>query len=159
LIYLGKLGLIDYLPRLFTRVITSEIVKVEVLDNSTPEFSSLDAAFSDWLEIMEIEDSSLLDKLIAAQIHEGEASIILIAKHFRDNQKESVLVIDDLAARDIARSLGFTIIGTIGIILKLVRMKELSSVKAKECLDFLIEKTDFRISVRIYSKLLKELEE
>ena len=159
LIYLGKLGLLNYLPRLFSRVITSEIVKNEVLDSSTPEFIALDDAFSNWLETMEIKDSSMIDKLVAAQIHEGEASIILIANHFRNIKKEPVLVIDDLAARDLARSLGFTIIGTIGILLKLVKTKELTRAKAKECLTFLVEETDFRISVKIYCRLLTELEE
>jgi hypothetical protein len=159
LIYLGKLGLLNYLPCLFSRVITSELVKNEVLDSKAPEFIALDEAFSKWLETIEVKDPSMIDKLVAAQIHEGEASIILIAKNFREIQKEPVLVIDDLAARDLARSLGFTIIGTIGIILKLVSTKELTRSKAKECLVFLVEETDFRISVKIYSRLLMELEE
>ena len=49
LIYLSKLGMIEVLPQLFTRIITTTTVKQEVLQEKTaPEHAILSEAFDKW---------------------------------------------------------------------------------------------------------------
>ena len=52
LIYLGKIGALYLVPKLFTKCYTTLLVRNEVLgEKNTPEFSILDASFSDWLSL------------------------------------------------------------------------------------------------------------
>ncbi|MFX0100463.1 MAG: hypothetical protein ACFFCS_12895 [Candidatus Hodarchaeota archaeon] len=161
LIYLGKIGLLKYLPQLFSRVITAQEVKNEVLsDNSAPENPVLELAFSKWMEVEEPKDKDLLEKLNGLNIHAGEASIVVLAKEYSetDARDEGILIIDDLAARNIAKTFGLEVTGTIGIML-LITEKNL--IEPKDCIEnlrYLVEETTFRISTRIYSLLMKHLE-
>ena len=79
LIYLSKIGLLELLTKIFKQVITSAVVKREVLIESEPEFTILSEAFNSWLIIKKPEDKELVTKLLATQIHRGEADVIAIA--------------------------------------------------------------------------------
>ncbi len=159
LIYLGKIGLLELLPEIFEQVITSKFVKKEVLIKSEPEFTILNNAFSKWLAIIKPEDKKLVSNLIATQIHRGESEVIAIAKQLLKQGKRNVIVIDDLAARDIGRTLGLSITGTIGVLMKARKLKLRNTKQTVQSFRELVEETDFRISVGLYSKVLTILEE
>ncbi|MHA1577723.1 MAG: DUF3368 domain-containing protein [Candidatus Thorarchaeota archaeon] len=158
LIYLGKIGLLELLPNIFDQVITSKIVKKEVLIKAEPEFTILLSAFNSWLKIKQPENKKLVSNLMATQIHRGEAEVIAIAKQLSDLGKKNIIIIDDLAARDIARTLGLNITGTIGVLVRAQKLKLRSLKQTKQSMNDLVEETDFRISVDLYSKILSYLE-
>ena len=159
LIYLGKLGAFSLLTQLFHEIWTSQEVKQEVLSSeSTPEKPVLQEAFSSWLKIYQIKDQSFLTRILDLQIHRGEASVIAIAKELQDLKRDSIVIIDDLTAREIARTLNLPIIGTIGVLLRSVKKKLLTPKDFRQKLNILIEETDFRMSIKLYSQLLKEFE-
>ncbi len=159
LIYLGKIGALYLLPKLFTECYTTLIVKKEVLsDEKAPEFSVLKEFFSSWLSLKEPTNHQLVDRLKELQIHTGEASVIALAKELQDNSDEMIVIIDDLAARDIARTLDLKVTGTIGVLIKSLLLKFITIEKCKNFLHVLIENTTFRISSTLYSKILKEIE-
>jgi len=157
LIYLAKLGLLRLLRLMFAKVITSEIVRDEVLVESAPEFVVLNEAFSSWLEVVHSADENLVSRLIATQVHRGEATVIAIAKDIAERERKPVVIIDDLAARDLARTFGLKVTGTIGVLMRARNRRLLSTDEAKLHLRHLVEETDFRVSPRLYSKVLSEL--
>jgi len=159
LIYLGKIGALPFLPKLFTECYTTLIVKEEVLsDEKAPEFSVLKESFSSWLSLKEPTNQQLVDRLKELNIHTGEASVIALAKELQDNCDESVMIIDDLAAREIARTLDLKVTGTIGVLIKSLNLKFITKEKCKNFLYTLVENTTFRISSALFSKILKEIE-
>ena len=160
LIYLGKIGALILLPKLFSRCYTTLMVKEEVLSQKkAPEYLLLEEIFSDWLIIKEPGNQNLRKRLEEMQIHPGEASIIALGKELQEKAEENVIIIDDLAAREIARTLELKITGTIGIILKSLHVELINKKKSKSLFQSLVENTTFRISAILYSKILKEIDD
>ncbi len=158
LIYLSKLGIIEILPQLFTRIITTRTVKQEVLQEKTaPELVILSEVFSSWLEVKRA-DEKIVKKLTELQIHKGEAEVIAIGRELLAKEKSTVVIIDDLLAREIATSLGLTVTGTIGVLLKATKEKVIARKECQTLLEQLITTTTFRLSARVYAKILKEIE-
>ena len=159
LIYLGKIGALYLVPKLFTKCYTTLLVRNEVLgEKNTPEFSILDASFSDWLSLMEPTNKQLIKRLEQFGIHNGEATVIALAKELQDKKNESVVIIDDLAARGIARTLDLKVTGTLGILLKALKLNYIDLEKSRDYIHNLVENTAFRISSTLYSRILKEIE-
>ncbi len=160
IIYLGKIGAITLLPKLFSRCYTTTIVKKEVLgDEKVPEFLILEEYFSDWLTVKNPSYKQLIKRLEDLQIHSGEASIIALGKEMQEKAEEKIIIIDDLTAREIARTLELKITGTLGIILKALHQRLIMKKECKYFLQFLIENTTFKISTTMFSKILKEIDE
>ncbi|MFW9964756.1 MAG: DUF3368 domain-containing protein [Candidatus Sifarchaeia archaeon] len=158
LIYLGKLGLLGLLQQLFDQILTVDTVKEEVLDVSESEYAILQSAFSDWLIVSEVPDSPLADKLSEMGLHQGEIDALVLAYHIKKQESDSVIVIDDLAARDVARTLGLRMTGTIGIILSATNKGILSKKESHAKVRYLVEETTFHMSAALYSRVLSELE-
>ena len=159
LIYLGKIGALDILPQLFDEIWTCQEVKDEVLREETaPEIPVLKKAFYSWLQIHQPKNEPLINRLLELQLHRGEAVVIAIANELSKLRKEPVAIIDDLAARDVARTLEIPVIGTVGVLLKGVKMAIIETEHFKNQIKKLIEETDFRMSIQIYLKLMEELE-
>jgi len=93
------------------------------------------------------------------QIHRGEATIIAIAREFKIIRKDPIAIIDDLVAREIARTLNIPVIGTVGILLRATKKALLTPNQFKNKLQMLVEETEFRMSVKLYSELLEKLKE
>ncbi len=157
LIYLGKLGLLSLLQQLFDQVLTVDTVKEEVLDPSEPEYAILKNAFSDWLIVSEVPESSLSNRLSEMGLHKGEIDALVLAYHTK-KETDSVIVIDDLAARDVARTLGLELTGTVGIILSATKKGLLPKKESRAKVHSLVEETTFHISTALYYKILSELE-
>ena len=159
LIYLGKLGLLHLLDELFDKVLTVQSVKEEVLDVTAPEYPALDEAFSTWLDVKDALETPLSKKLNEMGLHRGEVDVISLAYEIKEEKKNSVAIIDDLAARDVARALGLRLTGTVGIILRAKKGENLSKRESILAIDFLVHETSFRMSASLYSKIIDELNE
>ena len=68
--------------------------------------------------------------------------------------EESLLLLDDSAARETALRLGLDFTGTVGVLLRAKKTGRLSSMKT--VLDLLITEYGFHLSRKIYLDLLKE---
>lgn len=73
---------------------------------------------------MEVQDKSNR-KIYQAKLHEGEVEVMMLAKEI----SADLLIIDDNAAKKFAKFLGFTVTGTLGILLKAKSEKIISEVK------------------------------
>src|SRR3990172_3650813 len=109
LICLQKSGLSGLLPKLFSDIIVTNIVKAEVLAKGTVDVP-MEALFAnDWFRIADVA----IDPDIAAWgLGRGEESVLSYALHDRS----CWAVIDDRVARRCAESMKCLFTGTVGII-------------------------------------------
>jgi predicted nucleic acid-binding protein len=135
LIILSKIGELELLHLLYDRIyITSEVER---------EFGE---ALPDWIIIETVEDKEY-QKFLEAKLDVGEASAIALAR----SQANSLIVLDDLKARKIAKEIGIVYTGTLGIISKAKEEGHCEQIKP------IIQKilqTNFRISKQVVNALL-----
>ncbi len=80
----------------------------------------------------------------------GESECIALAK-----ERDGVFCSDDLAARRMADSMGIPVVGTLGILLSLVRGKVLTSEEADSMLEEMIDR-GYRSPVGTISELIRD---
>ena len=136
-IILSNINRLDILQLVYGEIITTSTI----LD----EFGT---ALPDWVKIISPTD---LQKqvILELQVDKGEASAIALALEL-DN---STIVLDDLEARVLAKKLGITVTGTLGILAKAKLNGFISSVKP---LLEKIKQTNFRITAALEASVLKE---
>ncbi len=140
LILFHKLNKLDLLNKLYKNIyITPEINK---------EFGSI---LPNWVKINHPSNIPLIQTLTQL-LDEGEASAIALSFELPG----SLLVLDDLKARKVAKSLNLKITGSLGILVKLKQQGYIASLKPilEE-----IQHTDFHISDNIIKKILAIVEE
>lgn len=140
LIGLEHIDSLSLLKKLYTVVEITSIVRQEVGIN-----------LPDWLQTNDNFDEIIFRSLVP-QLDEGEASSIALALANED----SLLIIDERKGRKVAKNLGLQITGLVGIIIRAKKEDFIPSGKAK--LEELI-KSGFRISQKIYSLALDQMEE
>ena len=101
LIALGNIGLLHILRDIFHEVIITEEVKKEYGEN-----------LPKWFIVLKVKDPSKTIE-IATRLDIGEASSIALALELEN----TMLIIDEIKGRNVARSYNLEIIGTIGILL------------------------------------------
>ncbi len=102
LIALKHAGLLERLSRLFQRIVVPPSVMRELSVKERKYFQSLG-----FLSVEEPRDKRLVT-VMKTVVDEGEAETIALAL-----EKSSLLVIDDLKGRKLAKRLGLRIIGTL----------------------------------------------
>lgn len=136
IIIFDKLGRFDILKAVYPGLCTTpEIVK---------EYGK---SLPDWINIEETKDKKY-QSFINIQVDSGEASVIAFAME----KESSLLILDDLKARKLAKRLDLKYTGTLGVINKAKNLGIIS--KIKPLLDQLQE-TNFRISDKVLQDLLK----
>lgn len=139
-ILLEKVDGLYILQKLFKTVTTSAEVAKE-FGKPLPE----------WVQIKAVQDKNLQSALFL-EVDLGEASAIALAS---ENQP-SLLIIDDLKGRKLAKRLHLTITGTLGVIIIAKREGVLSQIKP---LFDRIQLTNFRMSSFLLEKILREVGE
>ncbi len=145
LIALKHAGLLEKLSLLFQRIIVPPSVMRELSVKEKEYFRSLS-----FLSVEEPHDRRLV-LVLKTIVDEGEAEAITLAL-----EKNSLLVIDDLKGRKVARRLGLRIIGTLGV-LKAMKLKGIVR-EVKPFIERLKEK-GFYISDDLVNKLLSDIGE
>jgi len=109
LIFLGGLGLLDLLPSLYARIVTTREVLLEVTSGEEERPGSGAVRRAQWLEIQEPGSTeSALRATLESELDPGEASAIALARSLR----AELLLIDERQGRRIARQLGVQVRGT-----------------------------------------------
>ncbi|MBX2967528.1 MAG: DUF3368 domain-containing protein [Cyclobacteriaceae bacterium] len=136
LILLFKIGAFDILKNLYSEVLTTPQV-----------FNEYNHTLPDFVQVKEVNDT-FLQQALEQNLGKGESSVIALGFTL----PECSLVIDDRKARKAARSMGFTVTGTLGV---LVKAKQEGIIgRIKPLLDKLLE-TDFRVSDEVITKILE----
>jgi len=145
LIALKHISVLEKLNLIFQRIIIPPTVMKELSIKEKEYFGGLSLLY-----IEEPHDKRLVT-VLKAIVDEGEAEAIALAL-----EKGSLLIIDDLKGRRIAKRLGIRIIGTLGL-LKLMKLKGIIS-EVKPFIKILINK-GFYVDRELIEQLLKDVGE
>ena len=136
LIILDNIGMLFILKELYGNIwITEEV------------YHEFEKKVDDWVEVKKVKDQKYL-KLMNSFVDLGEASTIALSIE----NENSVMILDDLKARKLARKLELTFTGTIGVLLKARENKIINS------LNEVVKKLKmhgFRISEKLEEEILE----
>lgn len=139
-IILTNIGELELLHKVYGKITTT-------LDIAT-EYGDI---LPEWVEIISPTDK-YRQQLLEMQIDKGESSAIALALEIPD----SIIILDDIKARKIAKQLGLIYTGTIGVIVKAKLNGIIPTIKP--ILDK-IKQTNFHMSADIQLQALKEANE
>lgn len=134
--YLHQLGELHLLQSLYGRISVPQAVSDEVLAGRSGGIDLPDLLAADWIGIRQV--AKALNPR-PRNIHPGEAEVLALALSLPD----SLVILDDLAARKHAKLLGLAATGTLGILAKAKKQGLIERLRPR--LEHL-EKLGFRLS-------------
>jgi len=144
LVALDRIGLLDILPKLFGKLIRPQSV-VDELRAGRSAYGGSDTLYNaEWLKTAEDPPEMVLRKELGA----GETAVIALALKI----KADLVILDDLAARNVAAELGLNVTGTLGVLLaahKKGHLLDLQGVVTE------LKASGFRISDQVIASILK----
>lgn len=151
LIGLAKIGEIELLRKLFSRIIIPKAVYAEVVTQGEGKEGSEEVRKATWIEVEKVEDKRVVD-LLSRHLNKGEVEVLILGKELEADW----LIIDENEARDAAFSAGFKVIGLAGILLT---AKELGYIKEIKPLLDELRSRNFWISATVYKTTLRKAKE
>lgn len=154
LISLSSIGKLNLLRDIFKKeqIVVPRAVWEEVVEEGGKRKGTQQVKSSKWIHVEDVEDRTLV-KLLNTHLDKGESEAIVLALKYQD----SLLIIDEKEARDVARSLNLKFVGTIGILIKAKEKRYIQSLKTE--LSSLKSKGKFWIAETLYKEILKEAKE
>jgi len=146
LIILGKLGRYDLLENLFSKIYIPQEVMREIDIKSDGVYEEIEK--NSLFETKEIKDMALFE-LLDGILDRGESEAIVLAKEL-----ELILLIDEKKGRGIAKNMGLSIIGLIGVLILNVKKSLISNQEAIMVLEE-IKGVKFRVSQRLEESFLE----
>jgi len=151
LIYLGKVGKLNLLECIFEEVIISEEVKREIVDEGK-KLKEADAYLIEkeikrgWIKVFNVKE--LID--VPLKLEKGEISTLSLAKKLKIRE----VLIDEAPARTASEILGLTPRGTIFVLLKALKIKEITFDEFLKILNKLL-KEGFRLKEEVYLEAIE----
>lgn len=147
ILYLLLINQLDLLPHLYSTLIIPDVVQAEMQATGAPVvLQEWIANPPQWLEIRTVPPGNYAP---LQRLQAGEQAAILLAQSLQAD----LLIVDDLAARQIAQQLGIKITGLLGILGEAGRREW---IDFPETLKQLLQATNFRVSPQLVEDLLKE---
>jgi len=156
LIHLAMIDRLDLLQALFGRVAIPLTVKIEVVYRGKEE-GKADAFLVEgeiehgWIVVEDCVDEGAEDIAESAGIKAGEAEAIMLAR-----SKLCLVLLDDLAARRFAAGLGLEVTGSIGVLVRAVKVGLISRSEGLDALEKLAR--IMWLSVGVYEDVHKVVE-
>lgn len=144
LVHLDRIGRLDLLPALFSRVTVPAIVALEV-SRGSPHFRGIDVAHLGWVSV--VPDRSDPDIAADPHLHAGEVAALSVARATPDH----LLIIDDLSGRMAAQRFGLKFIGTAGTV---IRARKAGIIPSAATLFDALANNGFRLAPDIRKTLL-----
>ena len=147
LIALAKIGRFELLRDLFKDIYISKAVHREVVVRGKAKPGEKEVTHGikkGWIKILDVNEREPYALLLG----EGEGETIALAKE----RRAALVIMDDRKGYILAKALGITVIGTLGVILLAYKSDRISSVKNE--LDNLRE-NGFWFCDRLYKELIK----
>ncbi|KEF36652.1 putative nucleic acid-binding protein, contains PIN domain [Schinkia azotoformans MEV2011] len=154
IIGLSIIGQLELLWELFDIYIPQEVyneVVLESSDHAIGKFELRNAVAEGYIKIYQVQDQDFVSKAYG-RLHRGELEVIVGAKELGI----SVVIIDEISARNFAEALMLKPLGILGI-LKIAKAKR-KIEEIKPFLDILVSKK-FRISKKMINQILQEVGE
>ena len=112
LLYLHRLGIVEWLPELFDNTLTPDAVWNELAEGEKLGYNVPQHQLYQWLMIK--NPKSLPPKWVSLDLGAGELAAMALALEHPDH----ILLLDDLLARRVAQTAGLTVWGTLRVILE-----------------------------------------
>lgn len=151
LLCLSAIDRLDLLQRQFSDVVVPDAVVAELrISEPRPGSEGLRRAFEEgWLRRRAVSDSALV-RLLMRDLDEGESAAIALAEEVRADR----VLLDERAGRAIAKRLGLSVTGTLGVLLRARREGHLSSLT--DAIHDLRSKLGFFVSAELEERLRLE---
>ena len=120
--YLHQIKHLDVLPSLATRVLVPPAVVDELREGMRLGLDLPDVNTLDWVEVLRPAGASALP--LVTDLGPGESEALALALEYR----EAVVVRDDRVARNVARTLGLKMTGTLSLLLDAKRAGRIERV-------------------------------
>lgn len=148
---LEHLGQLHWLNEFFDQVFLPPAVAVE-LRQPPVAFKPLDLSTWPYLQVRAPQSATRVAEL-RSMLDAGEAEAIALAEELRAD----VVLIDELAGREVARQGGFTVVGTLGILLEAKQRGVCPAVRP--LLDCLQTELNFFVSSELRQTILRQAHE
>jgi len=112
LLYLHRVGAIDWLPRLFDEIWTTQAVRDELLTGKAKGYDVPDLADYPWLRIVDVQ--AMPSEWLALDLGAGELSAMALALE----NPGHVILLDDMLARRMATAAGLPVWGSLKVLLE-----------------------------------------
>ncbi len=159
LIHLSKLNRLELLQDQFSRIYISDIVYNETVTQGIALEKKDAFVLKDFLQkeliiVKQVEKNEVTAMMKKYSIHEGESSIIVLAKDFN----VSYCLANENKVRIVMQSEGFQVVGTLGIILKSYK---LGRINKKDTLNLLkniqTHVEEYRFHPKLVSKIINKI--
>ena len=148
LIHLAKIGKLELLKDYFTEISIPEAVYRECVIDGKDREDAKRIENAAWIRVVDIKNIDL-KKAFNTVLDEGESEAIVLALQ----ESADLILLDDYEARELARTYGLKITGTIGLLIKAKYEGDISSIG--EMLKKL-RRTGFWLSDDLYTKILRD---
>lgn len=144
LVALDRIGRLDLLHKLFGEVIRPQSVVDELQAGRIAHGGSSELYNAVWLKTADDPPEMILRKELGA----GETAVIALASRIQ----AELVILDDLAARNVAVEIGLKVTGTLGILLAAYQKGILNDIEATVSA---LSESGFRISENMIQSILK----
>ena len=124
IIAFSKINRFDLLYKVFEKILIHEAVYKELTGSKETRPGSIELKEADWIKVEKVQNKEYT-RFLMANLDYGEAEVIALAFE----KKADLTIIDEKIARRIARQLGLTVIGSVGILIKAKNMGIISKIK------------------------------
>ncbi len=157
LIWLSRIRALNLLREVCAEVIIPQEVFEEVVQRGkhlgyADAIVVEQAVEAGWIKVKKIKTKLKIQELI--EIHSGEAAVLQLALQEKINK----VIIDDGAARIIAKGLGLEPRGSVHIIITAAKRNLITAKRARELLTSLVS-AGFRLSPEVFAHAIKSLDE
>ena len=152
IVSLAIIDRLDLLRQLYGRLVIPQAVRDEIVVSGNDQPGGHEVASLDWIEARPV-DNPIMIALLLRELDRGEAEAITLTIE----AKADLLLIDERKARSVAAYLGLPINGLLDILVEAKRAHLIDAVKPP--LDELIVRARFRISKKLYQRILKSVGE
>ena len=142
------------LPQLYHQVTIPDAVYRELADIDPPVPGTLEVQSASWLEVRKVVNREVVERLQSeVRLDPGESEAIALALELGAD----LLLIDERRGRTQADRLGLRITGLLGILVEAKHQNLIVAVKP--LMDALIGRSEFRVSLALYNKILEMVDE
>ncbi len=122
LIAYARIDRLDLLRKVVGKVVIPVAVEQEILDYNQNKPGVIDLSKETWITVQAVALPQQV-QLLLPTLDRGEAEVIALALE----QNAKLVLIDELTGRRVAQSLGLSITGSVGV---LIRAKQIGEIKA-----------------------------
>lgn len=153
LISLMKIGHLNVLSQLFGEIQIPNAVFEELVCNTRFLEESKQIKESLFIKRVDVIDIELVELLRRSSgLDAGESEAIILS----DKLNASILLMDEVKGRQVAKQMGIQLMGTIGVLLAAYRKQLLSKEEIITCINIL-KMTGRHISAKLYEQLMEKL--